>query len=56
MWDGLAVLAQPSQVELDGPPHLVQDVLFGIRQRHATGQIRAPRTVLAIIGPLDATA
>ncbi len=51
--DGLAVFAEPGEVELDGLPHLVQDSFFGICERDAARQVRAPCAVSAVVGTLD---
>ena len=51
--DGLAVFAEPGEVELDGLPHLVQDSFFGIGERDAARQVRAPCSVSAVVGTLD---
>jgi hypothetical protein len=50
--DGLAVFAEPGEVELDGLPHLVQDPFFGICERDKAGQVRAPRAVSVVVGTL----
>jgi hypothetical protein len=51
--DGLAVFAEPGEVELDGLPHLVQDSFFGVCERDAARQVRAPCAVSAVVGTLD---